>query len=116
MMAQVIEHESHAYDASKMWLYLDSKSRFVASASWREWRDNPGGAKRLETVRLLAAESDCRDTLRKWCKAQQDAGAACWNINETWPIDEKHAPKGHRLHGKRENGTRESWTAPYRMN
>jgi hypothetical protein len=107
----LIEHESHAYDVTKLWLYLDARLEFVASASWTEFRYSntsfSGASCHKETVRVMSAECDNLDELRAWCVAQIAAGAERVGINQTRPIPDAEAPAGHRLHGKRDNSVLE---------
>lgn len=101
------EHSSHAYDAKHAWLYLDAEFEFVASASWKQFVRTNGGfdgpSCHLQTTKVMAAESDNLIELRLWCQRQLLDGAEIAQIHRTWPIPENEAPKGHRLHGKREN-------------
>lgn len=103
----LIEHENHAYDVARLWLYLDAQFEFVASATWVEFVRTNGGfdgpANRKQVSKVLSAESDSVTELRVWCQRQADAGADSIRINRTWKISESEAPKGHRLHGKRDN-------------
>lgn len=86
------------------WLYLNSRSAYVATASWEAWEKVEGRPGRITTVRQVSAESDSLPALEAWARRQQtESGAARAIVHRTWPIEGRHAPTGHRLHGKREN-------------
>ena len=101
-------HEGDPYSHVGLWLYLDATKDYVASATWREWRNQNtpanGGACYKAMTRIVSAEADTIEEIKEWGEAMRNAGADLISYARTWPIPEHQAPPGHRLHGKRENG------------
>ena len=102
----IIEHRptGDPYTSECVWMLSESKHEFAANAVWRKHvrRDGPfdGPSYQKLTTRILSAESDDIEELRSWGRAQKDLGAEWVSIYRTW---EMNFPKGHYLHGKRDN-------------
>ncbi len=96
-------HQGDPYDASGMWLMLDAALDYSGCAVWRRCvkADGPfdGPSSKMQISRILSAESDGLDELRKWAKSQIDKGADTVTISDTSRIVRLPA----RLSGKREN-------------
>ena len=104
----LIEHASAADDYKGVWYFTEAVFDYVASARRYEWRfydDMFNGASRHKRcVEAIAAESDDIEELKEWAREKLANGFDEVSFARTWPIPEAQAPKGHRLHGKRENG------------
>ena len=116
----LIEHphtgtSPYAYEG--LWHYYDAQFDYVASATWKTWRDHNdifNGPSRHQTLtKIISAESDNLEELKEWARTQLSNGADDVCFARTWPIPERHFHFYRKhLHGKRENGRLEVKLCP----